>query len=187
MTEEIKLADNARLRTEAPAAGALFNAEATSKVWLWDTGPTKPKFPTRPEAPQGKEGTPAYDLAKIEFAEVLEKYQADLKKYSVDLIDYQKWERDNGGPVLVPFWSSNARDALSNDLRAVEEKRQPKRRWYQSSRTRGYEKLPNQGLPEGMTPGRKHAENVQREQAGDADMLYAQRRDPVFGEQELRQ
>jgi len=69
----------------------------------------------------------------------------------------------------------------------VQEKRQTRRRYYLASRTRGYGELPNGGLPPGLTPGHKHAENIRREQDGDADMLYARRKDPVFGEQELRQ
>lgn len=186
MSETLQLADNARLRTDAPAAAALMNARSASQVWAWDVGPEKPKLPTRPEPPQGKDGSPAYDLAKIEFAVVLEEYQAALKRYSADMLAYGKWDHE-GGPVLLDWWDCDAKMNFANDRRAVAEGRQTKCRYYLSSRTRGHGDLPNQGLPAGVKPGRKHADNLQRERDGDTDMLHAQRRDPVFGEQELRQ
>ena len=121
MADEIRIADNAKLRTDRPEAAAMFNAAEISRVWLWDIGPSKPKPPTRPEAPKVAEGTPAGDIAKLEFAEVLEQYQADLKRYRTLKAEFDDWNAKNTGPYIIPFWSCDAQDAISNDLRAVQE------------------------------------------------------------------
>ena len=186
MADEIRIADNAKLRTDRPEAAAMFNAAEISRVWLWDIGPSKPKPPTRPEAPKVAEGTPAGDIAKLEFAEVLEQYQAGLKRYRTLKAEFDDWNAKNTGPYIIPFWSCDAQDAISNDLRAVQEGRQEKRRYYLCSRTRGRGDLPNGGLPEGMKPGKRYESDRKREAAGEDDLVDARRRDPVFGQQELR-
>jgi len=165
----------------------LIDDHAKMKVWLWDCGPEKPVAPRRPERPHGKPGDPEYDLAVIELREKLEEYDQALRAYSQAKKDFAEWEKKNGGPIETVFWSVDARDALANDKRAVDEKRQTRPRYCISSRTRGYEKLPNAGLPEGMRPGHGQAENLRRQMEGDAEFANALRRDPVFGEQEMRQ
>lgn len=159
---------------------------AQMKVWLWDCGPEKPKYPTRPAAPEGKEGDPAYDLAKIEFKEFLDNYENALRRYRDDKVEWENWQKNQGGPIERLQWSIDAKDTLRYDAEAVQEKRQTKRRWHISSRTKGYASLPNGGLPEGMKPGHGHAANLEREAAGMAEFEAARRADPVFG-QEIRQ
>ena len=186
MAEEHRINEFVKITGLSSGAAGMLHNEAASRVWIWDCGPSKPVPPARPNPPKGKEGDPEYDLALVEFKETLEEYAVAIKRYGVEKADFAKWHADNGGPVMFSQWSCDAADTFANDARAVAEKRQAERRYYMSSRTRGYSTLPNEGLPERMKPGKKHAENLRREQAGDADMEYARRRDPVFGEQELR-
>lgn len=148
----------------------------TQMVVLWDLGPQKPVPPKRPNAPKGKEGDPEFDLAKIEFQEELDDYQAALKAYSTAKIDYAKWLKDVGGPIERTMWSCDADDALARD---------PKR-YCISASTRGHANAPNRGLPEGQKPGKGHIEQQKRIEAGEADMVQLRKSDPVFGAQELR-
>jgi hypothetical protein len=152
------------------------------KVILWDVGPEKPRAPARPALPKGKEGDPEFDLAKVEFRDALERYDAELKQHALLKAQYSDWERKCGGPVEVEFWSIDAEHALAHDRTAVQEGRQTRRRWYVSSRTRGKGKLPNRGLPEGMKPG--HGQDMLERQLreGDFDLAVARRSDPIFGE-----
>ncbi len=187
MAEEFRINEMVKITGLGQGAAGMLHNEEASRVWLWDCGPTKPTPPSRPTAPKGKEGDPEFDLALVEFKETLEAYSADIKAYGRAKEEFAAWHKNFGGPYMLAFWSVDARDALENDLRAVTEGRQAKRRYFMSARTRGYGNLPNGGLPEGMKPGHRHAENMRREEAGDVDMEYARRKDPVFGEQELRQ
>lgn len=145
-------------------------------VYLWDLGPTQPKMPERPKAPAGKEGDPDFELKKLEFQEVLEAYQAALKTFRREKAEFEDWQQRNGGPIELRMFSVDAWDALQRD----------KRRYCISARTRGHERRPNQGLPEGLKPGHGHAAQLERERAGEADLEAARRRDPVFGQQEMR-
>lgn len=157
------------------------------RVYLWDIGPEKPVVPKRPVPPQGKENDPQYQLDKVEFAEALEEYQAALKRAKQGRDEYAAWQRRYGGPIECLFHAPDAKEAQENDLRAVEEGRQTRPRWQNvSSRTRGYAKLPNRGLPDGMQPGHGQAEQERRAAEGESDLIAARRADPVFGKQELR-
>jgi len=53
-----------------------------------------------------------------------------------------------------------------------------------SARTRGFENLPNGGLPGTMKPGKGHEENMRREREGEGDIAAARKADPVFGQLE---
>ena len=161
----------------------LIDAHAAMKVWLWDMGPEKPQAPKRPKPPHGKEGDPEFDLAVIEFKEHLENYEEALRAYKRAKIEYAEFEKSKGGPVEMLMWSVDANDALRRDQKAVDEGRQAKPRWCISARTRGYEKLPNLGLPEGMAPGHGHKSNIERQIASDAEFLAAMKADPVFGQE----
>jgi len=167
-------------------AAGMLNREG-SMVYLWDIGPPKPEPPRRPAVPKGgKEGEPEFDLAKLEFDIAMENYKTDLLSHAARKAEYATFERQWGGPHEEKMWSVDARDALERDARAVEEGRQAVKRWFMSARTRGYEKLPNGGLPSNMKPGPGHFDNLRREQEGDADMAAAKRSDPVFGNQEMQ-
>jgi hypothetical protein len=158
------------------------NLHDLQRVILWDIGPEEPKPPQRPLLPKGQgEGDPAYDLAKVEFARELQKYEGDLVMFARRRDEYAEWQRTLNGPVEREFWSVDAADALNRDLVAVREGRQSRRRWYLSSRTRGSEKLSNRGLPEGMAPGRGQSEIERRRIEENAELEVAMRSDPVFG------
>lgn len=161
----------------------LIDAHAAMKVWLWDMGPEKPVAPKRPAVPKGREGDPEYDLALLEFKEQLEQYEDGLRRYRAAKVEYAEFERNMGGPVEMLMWSTDAGDALRADHRAVEQRRQTKPRWCISARTRGYEKLPNGGLPEGLKPGHGQQANIERQIAGDKEFLAAMKADPVFGQE----
>lgn len=166
------------------------NAHALQRVILWDVGPEKPKPPVKPALPEkGKSGDPEYELAKVEFEQALDDYRAALKDYKRLRDEYTEWHTRNGGPIELDFWSCDATDALGRDAAAVKNKKNPqeKPRYYLSSRTRGYGHLPNRGLPEGLRPGHGQAELERRMREGDEDLATALRKDPVFGQQELRQ
>jgi hypothetical protein len=183
-TAEIRVNEGVRLTN---LASGWANAAALQTVILWDIGPEKPAYPERPVTPKGKEGDPAFDLAVVEFRDDLEQFQAALKTYRAAKKDFDDWKVRNGGPVEVTFWSCDAHDALGNDARAVAEGRQTRTRYHLSSRTRGYGKLPNHGLPEGMRPGHGQSDLERRMREGDADMAAALKADPVFGTPELKQ
>ena len=166
--------------------GLPVNSFAIQQVILWDIGPEKPKAPSRPHAPKGKEGDPEYDLAKVEFKDALEDYEQALRDFKRAKEDHARWYKQNGGPIEISFWSCDAWDALDRDRQAVADGRQTQLRYYISSRTRGHEGLPNRGLPENAKPGHGQAENERREREGSEDLAQMRRSDPVFGEQELR-
>lgn len=142
------------------------------QVWLWDLGPTKPVHPERPEPPVGKEGTPLYDLKVIEWREEKENYDRALLQYREDKERWDRWQRDNGGPVEIPQYSVNAREAMERD---------PKR-YTLSARTRGHGQLANRGLPLGMKPGHGQKMLEERQRQGLEDLDLARRGDPFFGE-----
>jgi hypothetical protein len=160
----------------------MIDYHRSMQVWLWDAGPTEPDLPLPPEPPDGKAGEPRYDLAVIQFGRKLAAYKESLIRYERDLDEFNEWTRQNGGPIEQKFWSTDARDALINDRRAVEQGRQRRRRWYLSSRTRGHSDLPNGGLPAGATPGHGHQANLERQIAGEKEFLAARKSDPVFSE-----
>jgi len=159
-----------------------LNDERESQmVFLWCLPPEKPSPPVRPTLPRGKDGDPEYDLAKIELKGKLERYEQELKEYGRLKAEYEGWAERYGGPIEIKQWSCDARDSLAHDQRAVAEGRQTARRYFISSRTRGYGHLPNGGLPPGVTPGHGHAESVAREAAEDRALAIARGQDPVFG------
>lgn len=169
---EFKVAPGIRIGGD----GGILDAREIQKVWLWDIGPEEPRPPVKPDAPKSKD---PIALKEAEFE--AETWAAQKRQYDADLAAFVEWNRSRGGPYMEPMWSRNAQDALANDARAVDEKRQTRRRWYLSSRTRGYRHLPNEGLPEGMRPGRWHHEMIKRELAGEAEYIAARKADPVFG------
>jgi hypothetical protein len=146
------------------------------RVWLWDIGPRKAIPPKRPDVPKGEHGSAEYDLAMIEFQEIKDKYETDLRRYSEQRKEYAKWQEDMGGAIETEWWKVDADDALERDPN----------RYYVSSRTRGLSHLPNRGLPAGVKQGHGQAEIERRRREGDESLEEARRRDPVFGEQELR-
>lgn len=161
------------------SGGADFQAMADQSVmhvWLWDLGPAKPVAPVRPKAPTEKEGTPAYDLAMVDFREAIADYEAALKIHKLARDAYLDFERRFGGPHEIMQFSCDAQDTLVRD---------PKR-YCVSSRTRGSSSLKNRGLPIGVKPGPGQAEQERREREGESELAAIRRADPVFGTHEAR-
>lgn len=183
---EIRLNEHVKLSNVGDGLAAMADRER-SMIFVWDCGPAIPEAPKRPVAPKGKEGDPEHDLAVVDFRQALVEYENDIKTYGARKTEYAQFQKQWGGPYEIKFWSVDARDALERDKNAVDEGRQPGKRYYISSRTRGYDGLPNGGLPGNLKPGAGHFENLRREREGDADVEAARRADPVFGTQEMRQ
>lgn len=174
----------------------LLDAQGDMKAWLWDCGPEEPGLPEPPSAPQGREGDPKYDLAKVQFRRALKAYEEQLLLYEQRAAEFKDWNIRMGGPMERLFYSCDARDALFYDKRAVEEGRQTHRRYYVSHRNSrnviamlqrfGHEALKeNGGLPAKLKPGRGHQEEIERQIAGEKEFVAALRADPQFG-QEMR-
>jgi hypothetical protein len=181
----LRLSELTQLKSEDDKSsfGAMASASDISRVVLWDVGPSRPIPPSRPKPPKGAEGDPEFDLAKLEFRDELEAYDEALRRYKKQREDFKDFETRWGGPHEISMWSADARDALTNDARAVAERRQDAPRYFMSSRTRGSENLANSGLPPKMSPGRGHEAEMERLRQSGVDLRTMQRRDPVFGEQ----
>jgi hypothetical protein len=154
----------------------LIDELGKSKVFLWDCGPEEPSPPDEPPAP------PLNDpLALLRHKRAVKHYEAELAIYDRNEAEFQHWQKNVRGPVEIVMWSCDARDALEHDARAVADKRQAKLRYYISSRTRGYEKARNFGLPNGIVPGAGHQDNLDRQIAGEKEFIEVLKKDPQFG------
>lgn len=129
-------------------------------VCIWDLGPHAPVIPAKPSLPEGKEGSPAYDLALIDFNAELAAYKNALAAYGQAVKDFTEWHKVYAGPYEFETHSVNAREALAND---------PER--YVAE------------LPKGRKPGKWHAEEQQRRKDLQRNFAQIVARDPVFGNQ----
>jgi hypothetical protein len=165
-------------KVSSSGSGLDVDSRGLQMVVLWDIGPQKPVQPKRPEPPKGNVGEPAYELAVVEFRDVLDVYDKAIRAHRKAKADYEAWHAQWGGPYeFHNYWSSDATDALARD---------PKR-YFVSASTRGYVGIANRGLPEGMSPGRGHHENMRRIAQGESDIATIRQTDPIFGKQELRE
>lgn len=129
-------------------------------VKIWDLGPDAPEIPSKPDLPKGKEGSPEYDLALIDFKAGLAKYEEALAAYGRAKKDFADWHKTYDGPYQIEMYSVNAREAIQIEPdRYVTE------------------------LPKGRKAGKWHHEQIARQK--DARRTFAQTmaRDPVFGSQ----
>lgn len=154
----------------------LIDELGRSKVFLWDCGPEEPLPPDEPDPPP-----PNDPLAMLRHKRAVKRYDEELAIYDRNEAEYQHWQKNVRGPVEIIMWSCDARDALEHDARAVKDERQKKLRYYVSSRTRGFEKARNFGLPNGMTPGAGHQDNLDRQIAGEKEFVEVLKKDPQFG------
>lgn len=155
-------------------SGDLMIDQHTDMVVLWVMPPDRPQPPKRPVPPKGQVGEPEYDLEMIEFRDAMEGYEADLRKYKAAKEAYAEFEDKYGGPYEIVQKSVDAADSLARD---------PKR-FRISSKTRGYERLKNKGLPQGVEPGHGQAEQEERARQANVDLETLRRSDPVFGSSE---
>lgn len=155
----------------------LLDELGKSKVYVWDIGPEEPDAPDEPLPP-----APGDPLAMLRHKRAVKRFEDELAIYDRNEREFQDWQRNIRGPVELVMWSVDARDALEHDSRAVADKRQKKLRYYISSRTRGFEKARNLGLPNGVVPGAGHAANLERQLAGEKEFVEVLRKDPQFGE-----
>jgi hypothetical protein len=160
----------------------LIDALNQSKVFLWDLGPEEPIPPEEPEPPALPFGDSKYQLEHLRHRRAVKRFEDELAIYDRNEREFQHWHKNVRGPVEIMMWSTDARDALEHDARAVDDKRQHKRRYYISSKTRGYEKIKNLGLPLGIEPGEGHRDNLERQLAGEKEFIEVLKKDPQFGE-----
>lgn len=147
---------------------ALLQDQQTMMVRLWDLGPSESEIPGKPELPTAKEGSPAYDLAMIDFRADLANYETALKAFSKAKKDFAEWQATYGGPYEVEKYSVDAREAMQIE---------PDRYLVSDDR------LPNHGLPKGRKPGHWHIAEVQRQEEMRRFTAQQRDRDPVFGSQ----
>ena len=154
-----------------------------SKVWLWDCGPEEPAPPAEPEPPVLLMTDPKYHLENLRHKRAVKRFEDALLIYERNEAEFQHWHRNVRGPVELMMWSTDARDALAHDAKAVADGRQQNLRYYISSRTRGYERVKNLGLPKDMLPGEGHRENLERQLAGEKEFVEILKADPQFGQE----
>lgn len=129
-------------------------------VRIWDLGPHLAEMPVKPDLPKGKEGSPEYELALIDFEGELATYKVKLATFGRMKKEHAEWHSTYHGPYEFETHSVNAREAIQNEPdRYVAE------------------------LPKGRKAGKWHTEEKQRQ--ADARRTFAQTvaRDPVFGNQ----
>jgi hypothetical protein len=160
----------------------LIDELGKSKVYIWDCGPEEPAPPEEPVPPVLPITDPKYHLENLRHKRAVKRFDDELAIYDRNEREFQYWQRNVRGPVELVMWSCDARDALAHDRRAVDEGRQQKLRYYISSRNKGYEKIKNLGLPNGLTPGAGHQENLMRQFAGEKEFIEVLKKDPQFGE-----
>ena len=160
----------------------LIDELGKSKVYLWDIGPEEPAPPDEPIPPALPITDPKYHLENLRHKRAVKRFEDELLIYERNETEFQNWHRNVRGPVELMMWSCDARDALEHDGRAVAENRQKKLRYYISSRTRGYEKAKNFGLPIGVEPGAGHQDNLLRQFAGEKEFIEVLKKDPQFGD-----
>jgi len=160
----------------------LLDELGKSKIYVWDCGPEEPMPPEEPIPPALPITDPKYHLENLRHKRAVKRFEDELVTYDRNEREFQHWQRNVRGPVELMMWSCDARDALEHDARAVTENRQKKLRYYISSRTRGYEKARNFGLPDGVEPGAGHQDNLLRQIAGEKEFIEVLKKDPQFGD-----
>jgi hypothetical protein len=164
----------------------MLDEHAKSKVWLWDCGPEEPALPEEPDPPTLPVTDPRYPLEQLRHRRTVKNYEEELVRFDAREREHKHWHTNVRGPVELMMWSTDARDALAHDARAVAEGRQQKLRYYISSRTRGYERIKNLGLPRDVVPGEGHQENIERQLAGHKEFAEILKSDPQFGQEAPR-
>lgn len=139
--------------------------DPTDQVKLWDIGPVRVEPPVAPAEPvESKELKGAdFALAKIHYEDALENYKLELRAYGEAKKAHSLWQRVNGGPLKIEFWSTDAVHALNTD---------PERYFLE--------------LPKGLKPGKAQAENDRVAEMSEAELNEAREKDPQFGKGSLR-
>ena len=163
-------------------SGILTEQRDIQAVWLWDCGPEEPVPPDEPIPPALPITDPKYQLEQLRHKRAVKRFEDALLIYERNEAEFQHWHRNIRGPVEIRMWSTDARDALTHDAEAVKDGRQTKLRYYVSSRTRGWEKAKNFGLPKDVAPGEGHRENLERQIAGEKEFIEVLKKDPQFGD-----
>jgi len=134
--------------------------DPTDHVLVWDIGPVRveaPKAPVEPVESKDLKGAD-FALAKIHYEDALEQYRTDLRAYGEAKNAYTAWHQNNGGPIKLKQWSTDAVHSLTVD---------PERYFLE--------------LPKGLKPGKAQAEADRIAEMTEAEMQEAREKDPQFG------
>ena len=159
----------------------LIDELGKTKKFIWDLGPEDPVPPDEPIPPALPITDPKYHLENLRHKRAVKRFEDDLFIYERNETEFQNWHRNIRGPIEHIWWSCDADDAMRHDERAVTEGRQKRRRYYYSSKNKGYGNLPNLGLPNGVKPGVGYQESLDRQIAVEKEFVDAIKNDPQFG------
>lgn len=128
-------------------------------VDLWDLGPVRPTAPDAPKEVDEK-GIKGADLAlaKIHYEDAMDAYKIELRAYGDRKKEHAAWHANNGGPVKVDFWSTDAVHALTTE---------PERYSLE--------------LPKGVKPGKAQDEADRLAAMSEQELNEAREKDPQFG------
>lgn len=138
----------------------LSRVKPNGKVDLWDIGPQmEPEPPEAPNEPdKDKLKGAKLAAAELEYEDAMAAYKNELRAYTAARRDYEEWHRENGGPIKVELWGTDARHAMEVE---------PKRFVFE--------------LPKGKKPGKAHLEAEEMAAAEAQEIQRARERDPQFG------
>jgi hypothetical protein len=158
----------------------LIDELGKTKKFIWDLGPEEPMPPEEPTI-EVVPGDPRYQLELLRHKRAVKRFEDELAIYDRNEREFQKWQLNIRGPVELIMWSCDADDAMRNDARAVDEGRQKRRRYYFSSKNKGFGHLRNLGLPNGVEPGAGYQESLDRQIAVEKEFVETIKNDPQFG------
>lgn len=136
----------------------LHRVKPNSKVDIWDLGPLRPDAPKEPKPVDEKLKGAELAIAQVELEDALDLYKRELRVYAANKREYERWHRENEGPVKVELWGVDANFAIGKE---------PVR--YKLD------------LPKGQKPGKAQVMAEEMAKAEGVELAAARDRDPNFG------